>query len=414
MLVLKKQAEIYGNGERACCRRGWWPVDDGPFDYNSLLMKPGTGKKVLVAMSGGVDSAVAAALLKEDGYDVVGCFMRLGGEASFGPAGEESDEHPEGRARVGHQGCCSLNDACDARLVAAMLDVPLYILNFKRDFGRIIDYFVDEYNAGRTPNPCVRCNDWLKFGKLADYARSLDAEYVATGHYARIDHVGPRPRLLRGVDANKDQSYVLFGTKADMLQHMLLPIGTYRKPQIREIARERNLPVFDKPDSQEICFVPDNDYVKLLERKGPTDFRRGDVVDRQGNKLGEHEGHQRFTVGQRRGLGVSLGRPVYVVDKDPASNTVTVGGPDDLLADGLVARDANWLRPSAFAEPLRCEVKVRYNSPPVPAAVQGRGDGTMKVRFDDPQRAIAPGQAIVCYEGDELIAGGWIDHGWRA
>src|SRR6185503_909036 len=236
--------------------------------------------KVLVAMSGGVDSSVAAALLLREGYEVVGCFMRLGSpgetfdelledeassrsqagsECSAGPGSNGTKACNPKSIRIGHQGCCSINDAADARLVAAKLGIPFYVVNFKKDFGRIIDYFVGEYNAGRTPNPCVRCNDWLKFGRLHEYAKQIDAEFVASGHYARIDRGTAHFRLLRGVDHSKDQSYVLFGAPRERLGEMLLPIGGHQKSRVREMAKEFDLPVFDKPDSQEICFVPDND-----------------------------------------------------------------------------------------------------------------------------------------------------------
>jgi tRNA-specific 2-thiouridylase len=301
------------------------------------------------------------------------------------------------------------------------LDVPFYVLNFRKDFGRVMDYFVSEYNAGRTPNPCVRCNDWLKFGKLAAYARSIDVDYVATGHYARVEH-GQFPastrnskletrnaRLLRGIDHKKDQSYVLFGTPKEMLAHMMLPIGGLEKPAVRALAEKWNLPVFDKPDSQEICFVPDNDYAGLVRRRTPEQVREGDIVDRDGKVLGRHEGQQQFTIGQRRGLGIAATLPLYVIDRDPVANTVTVGGREDLLAAGLTADQTNWLVDPPTAGPVRCQVKIRYNSMPVPGTVHATSPGTLAVRFDEPQSAVTPGQAVVCYDGEELIGGGWID-----
>lgn len=363
-----------------------------------------SGKKVLVAMSGGVDSAVAAALLKKEGCEVVGCFMRLG---SPDETLEETACDPN-KIKIGHQGCCSINDAADARLVAARLDIPLYVLNFKRDFGRIIDYFVGEYNAGRTPNPCVRCNDWLKFGKLLDYADSIDADFVATGHYARIDRDGSAPRLLRGRDHAKDQSYVLFGARRERLERMILPIGEFQKPRVRQMAREWNLPVFDKPDSQEICFVPDNDYARLVERRTPGQFRQGDILNEQGAVVGCHEGHQHFTIGQRRGLGVAAGVPLYVLQKNPQENTVTIGGREGLMSMGLTADQTNWLIPPP-REPLRCQVKIRYNTPPVSAEVWAHDDETLHVRFNEPVSAVSPGQAVVCYDGEHLLGGGWIN-----
>ncbi len=412
--------------------------------------------KVLVAMSGGVDSSVAAALLVRAGYEVVGCFMRLGspGEAldelqRFDPDGAACDPT---KLKIGHQGCCSINDAADARLVAAHLNVPFYVCNFKKDFGRIIDYFVDEYVAGRTPNPCVRCNDWLKFGKLHEYAKQIDADFIASGHYARISHAdepfaqakgprlnepfaqakGPRlnepraqasgPRLLRGIDHSKDQSYVLFGAPRERLAEMLLPIGSFQKTEVRAMAKELGLPVFDKPDSQEICFVPDNDYAGLVERRRPGAMREGTIVDTAGHVVGAHDGQHRFTIGQRRGLSVSLGYPVYVVGKDPATNTVTVGEKAALECGACMVGEANWLaQPPTLGEWRRVLAKVRYGAEPVPAEVRVGSDvehdthsgrhGTFEVRFDQPQHAVTPGQALVCYDAEEpawLIAGGWI------
>lgn len=368
------------------------------------MKKIGEGKKVLVAMSGGVDSSVVAALLKEQGYEVVGCFMRLGTDDS--PEVEACDPT---KIKIGHQGCCSVSDASDARLVAALLDIPFYVLNFKKDFGKIIDYFVDEYNQGRTPNPCVRCNDWLKFGKLHSYAHSIDADFIASGHYARIDRSGDEVRLLRGVDKNKDQSYVLFGSPKDRLAEMMLPIGDMEKWEVREIAEKYKLPVFDKPDSQEICFVPDNNYAGLVERKTQGGFEKGDILDREGNIVGQHEGQQHFTIGQRRGVGVALGYPIYVTHKDPKGNTVTVGQKEDLMAGALTADQTNW-----FIDPptelIKCQAKIRYNAQPVPARVRATGDDALEVIFDEPQSAVTPGQAVVCYLDDHLIGGGWIDH----
>jgi len=364
-----------------------------------------TRGKVLVAMSGGVDSSVAAAMLQRDGYDVVGCFMRLG---SPGESLDEAEACDTSSVRIGKQGCCSINDAKDAELVAAKLDIPFYVLNFKKDFGRIIDYFVGEYNAGRTPNPCVRCNDWLKFGRLDQYARSIDADFVATGHYARIERIGGRAALLRGVDREKDQSYVLFGQGVARLDRMLLPIGAHHKRDIRRLAAELDLPVFDKPDSQEICFVPDQDYAGLIRRRDPAAMADGAVRDVDGHTVGAHEGHQHFTIGQRRGVGVALGYPVYVVDKDAASNTVTIGPRERLESAGLVADQCNWFIDPPREAPVRCAAKIRYNADPVPAAVQATGDDELTLTFDGPQFAVAPGQAAVVYDGDRVLGGGWI------
>jgi len=377
-------------------------------------------RKVLVAMSGGVDSSVTAALLQEAGARVVGCFMRLGSDDSIEAADGydnlfEGACDPTRQPKANRQGCCSVNDAADARLVAAHLDVPFYVMNFKRDFGRVIDYFVGEYNAGRTPNPCVRCNDWLKFGKLHDYAKSVDCDFVASGHYARIDRSGDQAQLVRGVDAGKDQSYVLFGSKRDQLDHMILPIGDLQKSEVRDIAEQRGLPVFNKPDSQEICFVPDNDYARLVERRTDGGLTPGTIRDTDGNEVGEHRGHQTLTIGQRRGIGVALGYPIYVVDKDAQTNTVTVGGKQDLMASGLTASQTNWFIDPP-AEPMRCTAQVRYNSPATPATVVASDGGAqLQVTFDQPVEAVTPGQAVVCYTPDDstVLGGGWIDQAVR-
>ena len=370
-------------------------------------------------MSGGVDSSVAAAMLQRQGYDVVGCFMRLGSP------GETLDElipdtctqssvlSPQTSAKVGHQGCCSITDAADARLVAAKLGIPLYVCNFKKDFGRIMNYFVDEYAGGRTPNPCIRCNDWLKFGKLHDYARQIGADFIASGHYARVED----GRLLRGLDHSKDQSYVLFGVPRDRLSHMLLPIGAMQKPEVRRLAEELALPVFNKPDSQEICFIPDNDYAGFVERRRPELASAGSVVDASGAVVGEHGGQHRFTVGQRRGVPVALGRRVYITGRDARTNTVTIGSRDDLATRGCTVGESNWL-----VDPREgpCLAMYRYNSRPVPARVlllpdggspthSGR-TGRFRVEFTEPQTAVAPGQALVLYdEHDAVLGGGWIE-----
>ncbi|MBX3317686.1 MAG: tRNA 2-thiouridine(34) synthase MnmA [Phycisphaeraceae bacterium] len=393
--------------------------------------------KVLLAMSGGVDSSVAAALLLRAGYDVVGCFMRLGspgetletmtrdegGACTTGTAGV-SGGVSGGGVKVGHQGCCSINDAADARQVAAELGIPFYVVNFKRDFGRVISYFVDEYVRGRTPNPCVRCNDWLKFGKLHDYAVQIGATHVASGHYARIDREGTSPRLMRGVDHSKDQSYVLFGAPRERLASMLLPIGEMEKPRVRDLARELGLPVFDKPDSQEICFVPDNDYAGLVERVAPEQARPGPIVNERGEVVGTHAGQHRFTVGQRRGVKLALGTPAYVLERDAATNTVRIGPPEALDVGSLIASEANWLTdPPAPGQTRVCLARYRSNGRAVPARVRtlaplgadqpspsGRHE-RFEVVFEEPQRAVAPGQAVVLYDASEpdwVIGGGWI------
>ena len=263
---------------------------------------------------------------------------------------------------------------------------------------------------GRTPNPCVRCNDWLKYGKLADYAKAVGADFVASGHYARVgvDPVSGEQCLMRGVDRHKDQSYVLFGTSKETLAHTLLPVGGFTKPRIRELAEELDLPVFDKPDSQEICFVPDQDYAGLVSRHNGG-LASGEIVDTSGRRLGGHGGFQKFTVGQRRGLGVAATVPLYVVAVEPASGRVVVGGKEDLMATGLVADQINLIADRDF-DGLRCSAKIRYNAEPVAATLRRVGDDRFRVTFDDPQSAVTPGQAVCLYDGDVVLGGGWIDH----
>jgi len=293
-----------------------------------------------------------------------------------------------------------------------VLGIPLYVLNFQDDFGRVIDYFVAEYNRGRTPNPCVRCNDWLKFGKLAKYAEAVGAQYVASGHYARMgdDPATGQRVLMRGLDHRKDQSYVLFGMNPQVAQHTLLPIGDLEKSRVRAIALELKLPVYNKPDSQEICFVPNQDYAGLVKRRSPETFRGGELIDTSGRVVGAHDGHQHFTIGQRRGVGVAFGYPIYVVDIDPDGNRVTLGPKDATLKRSLVARQTNWISPRVRdSTTLRCAAKIRYNHQPQPATMRITGDDECEVVFDEPQSAITPGQAVVMYDGDVVLGGGWIE-----
>jgi tRNA-uridine 2-sulfurtransferase len=360
-------------------------------------------------MSGGVDSSVAAALLLREGYDVIGAFMRLGSPQGVEDAAHETCDSSSSKNK---QGCCSVLDAADARRVAGELGIPFYVLNFEEDFGRVIDYFVAEYNAGRTPNPCVRCNDWLKFGKLTRYAEAVGAQFVASGHYARvgIDPATGGKALLRGLDHRKDQSYVLFGMSRTALEHTLLPIGGFEKHAVRALAEDLKLPVYNKPDSQEICFVPNQDYAGLVRRRSPDTFRTGEVVMPDGQVIGAHEGHQHFTIGQRKGVGVALGYPIYVVDIDPQHNRVTVGEKSLLERTGLVARQTNFLssRPRE-AGSMKCQAKIRYNHTPQPATLKITGDDEFEILFETPQPAVTPGQAVVAYDGDIVLGGGWIE-----
>ncbi|NOX59091.1 MAG: tRNA 2-thiouridine(34) synthase MnmA [Planctomycetes bacterium] len=355
-------------------------------------------------MSGGVDSSVTAFMLREQGYDVMGLFMRVGAEMPEAPTCETNSETPQRT----HQGCCSASDAADARFVAGMLDIPFYVLNFKPDFDRLIDYFADEYAAGRTPNPCVQCNTWLKFGKLVDYADMLGCEFVATGHYARLDRTDGHTRLRRGIDRSKDQSYFLFGVRPEMLDRAMFPIGHLQKSEVRSEAARFNLPVHNKPDSVEICFVPDRDYARVVRERRPDAFRSGSIEDDEGNRLGTHEGVANFTIGQRRGLKVAAGKPMYVTRLDVVSNTVTLGERDALMHRSLVATDANFV--SAMPkDAFRCQAQIRYQHDAADCTATARPDGELCITFDEAQSAITPGQAVVLYNDDEVIGGGWID-----
>jgi len=368
--------------------------------------------RVVLAMSGGVDSSVAAALLREAGHDVVGVFMR---HASHAPVACASDQPSSAAALTvvdttpGHkQGCCSASDAEDARRVAQELGIPFYALDLTEGFDRIVDYFVDEYLHARTPNPCVMCNNWLKFGKLFEYADAIEAPWVASGHYARIVQAADGPALARGRDDAKDQSYVLFGIRRELLSRMMLPVGEYSKPEIREMAHALGLRVADKRDSQEICFVPRDDYAEFVRsRSGPIETA-GEIVTMSGDVVGTHSGIENFTVGQRKGLGVAFGQPRFVVRLEPDTRRVVVGSRDELSSAALVAGRTNWLVDEP-ADPIRCQVKIRYNSPRVWGEVQALEGGRMSVRFDEPQFAVAPGQAVVCYADDRVLGGGWIE-----
>jgi tRNA-specific 2-thiouridylase len=353
------------------------------------------GKRVVLAMSGGVDSSVAALLLKNQGYDVVGIFMRTGTSA----------EDAERRTKT----CCSVADALDARAVADRLDIPFYALDFERDFSRIKDYFADEYLAGRTPNPCVMCNIWLKFGKLWAYGKQVGADFVATGHYARTAMAADgTSRIARGLDRSKDQSYVLFGLRRELIPHVLFPVGGYPKSEIRELARAHGLPVHSKPDSQEICFVPDDDYLGFVRDRRPERDTQGSIVEEDGTVLAEHAGIEGFTIGQRRGLGIAVGSPRYVVQIEPLSRTVTVGPKESLEKIGLTASRWNWQSAEPDG-PRPCLAQIRAQHRAVPAVVEPLADSRARVIFESPQSAITPGQVVTVYDGDLIIGGGWID-----
>ena len=358
--------------------------------------------RVVLAMSGGVDSSVSAQLLKAQGHEVIGLFMRTG----VHPGGA-NDTRKESK-----KGCCSAVDAGDARRVADRLDIPFHALDFEREFGQIIDYFADEYLRGRTPNPCVVCNNWLKFGQLWTFGKQLGADFIATGHYARVVRPATgRAELHRGADPDKDQSYVLHGIKREVLDHLLFPIGDLAKPAVRQVARDAGLlTVAEKPDSVEICFVPTGDHTDVVRARRPESGRAGVIRERDGTILGGHDGIDRFTVGQRKGLGVAAGKKRFVLELIPESNTVVVGDPEDLLAGGLIATEVNWLTDVPVG-PLMCEAKIRYRHTATPATVTPTADGGARVAFAEPQSAVTPGQAVVFYDGPRVLGGGWIDGG---
>jgi tRNA-specific 2-thiouridylase len=356
--------------------------------------------RIVVAMSGGVDSSVAAALLADQGHDVIGLSMQLydqsNGQQSFG-------------------GCCSLEDLHDARRVAAAIDIPHYVLNLERSFGeRVVSNFISEYADGRTPLPCARCNGEVKFATLDARARGFGAAAVATGHYARVDRdaASGRYTLKRGVDPSKDQSYFLFSLTQEQLARARFPVGDRPKDDVRAYARERRLPVADKPDSQELCFIPDGDYAAFVARHGGP--AGGRIVDEQGRVLGRHEGIHRFTVGQRKGLGLSrpsagpAAAPLYVLALDGGRREVVVGPKASLERTTLAASSMNWIAGEP-ERPLRVTAQIRHRHQAAPASVRAMGGGRAEVEFDRPQVAITPGQAVVLYDGETVVGGGWID-----
>jgi tRNA-specific 2-thiouridylase len=392
--------------------------------------------RVVLAMSGGVDSSVAAHLLLEAGHHVIGVFMRHGEEslaacrvnarassvAGHLPVlGTVSPGPTATLERAGHkQGCCTASDAADARRVASKLGIPFYALDLQQDFRRIVDYFVDDYLNGRTPNPCVKCNHWVKFGRLFDYADDVGADFVATGHYARIvspavdsiaSAAGEGHQLHRGLDSNKDQSYALFGIRADRLARMMLPVGDFNKAKIREIALGLGLGVAGKRDSQEICFVTQGHHSDFVRAKDPdrSSHTAGNFVTLDGRVVGQHRGYEAFTVGQRKGLGIALGQPMFVVRIDPLTRDVTLGPKGALARSNFSADLANWLIDPA-SMPQRVSIQIRYNGLPKLGQVNlDTNDSTrFDVHFDQPQLAVAPGQAAVVYDGNRVLGGGWI------
>ncbi|HXD75199.1 MAG TPA: tRNA 2-thiouridine(34) synthase MnmA [Vicinamibacterales bacterium] len=353
--------------------------------------------RIVVAMSGGVDSSVAAALLAEQGHDVIGLSMQLY---------DQSGDHQFGS-------CCSIEDLHDARRVATAINIPHYILNLEKQFNRhVVSNFVGEYAAGRTPLPCAHCNSDLKFTELLDRAGGFGADAVATGHYARVERTAVgRYQLKRGVDASKDQSYFLFSLTQAQLAHAIFPVGDRPKDAVRAYAHQRKLPVASKPDSQEICFIPDHDYASFVTKHSPELARTGDVIDESGQVLAHHGGIHRFTIGQRKGLGLSTsptGAPMYVLALKPEEQQVVVGPKASLERTTLTASGVNWIDGVPDA-PVRAAVQIRHRHPAAAASVRVSGDGRAEVVFDAPQIAITPGQAAVFYDGDVVLGGGWIE-----
>lgn len=353
--------------------------------------------RVVVGMSGGVDSSVAAAVLVEQGYDVIGIAMRLwGGEST--------------------SGCCSLDDFLDARRVSAQLGIPFYVMDFRAEFDRtVVGPFVQDYLAGRTPSPCVRCNQFVKFASFWDRARELGAQHVATGHYARVARhpATGRAELWRARDRAKDQSYFLFTVQSEVLEHTLFPVGDLTKAQVRDKARALGLSVADKPESQEICFAPKGRYAEFVAARAGVAPQTGTIVDGSGNRIGQHHGVHRFTIGQRRGLGVSASEPLYVTGIDAASGEVKVGPKKATVARGLVARRTNWIDDRVPTVDAGYQVKIRSRFEPTPVRLRSADVDSFTIECDSGLAAVTPGQAAVLYSGERVVGGGWIESGLK-
>lgn len=353
------------------------------------------GRKALVAMSGGVDSSVAAFLSKQAGFDCIGVTMKLFQNKDVGINRERT--------------CCSLNDVEDARSVARRMGIPYYVFNFSSDFkNQVIGRFIAAYESGATPNPCIDCNRYLKFDRLFQRARELGCEAVVTGHYARIEMQNGRYVLKKALDRSKDQSYVLYSLTQEQLAHVRFPLGELSKSEVRSIAEAQGFCNAEKPDSQDICFVPDGDYAAFLERYIGKRYPSGDVLDLSGQVIGQHRGAVRYTIGQRKGLGLTLNEPVYVCRKDMAANTVTVGPEQALFSQELWADDMNWISIDRLPKPMRVYAKIRYRQTEQPATVYPDENGKIRILFDKPQRAVTAGQAVVLYDCDTAVGGGII------
>ncbi|MCR5415381.1 MAG: tRNA 2-thiouridine(34) synthase MnmA [Pseudobutyrivibrio sp.] len=351
--------------------------------------------KALIAMSGGVDSSVAALLMKDKGYDCIGCTMKLYANETINVC----DSHT----------CCSLDDVEDAKAVARKLEMPHHTFNFQDKFKEnVIDKFVACYEKGRTPNPCIECNKTMKFNELYQRAQILGCDKVVTGHYARIRQVENGYQLLKGLDSGKDQSYVLYSMTQNELAHTDFPLGELTKDQVRKVAEENDFINANKPDSQDICFVPDGDYVSALKRFSGRNYEPGDFVDMEGNVLGRHKGIVGYTIGQRKGLGISAAHPLYVVKLDVENNRVVLGTNDDLFSRDVDVEDINWIGPDELPKEFRCKAKVRYRMTEQPCTVKRVGKNGAHIVFDEPQRAITPGQSAVFYDEDIVLGGGII------